>query len=216
MAGDNPKAFKEEPTPIDQPVDKEAAAAMQQVACETGGRAGQLTPPSAMRNPGPASHSASDNDAREVVGRQIPGQLDIPNTRSDRSGNGQFQDLPESCPLVDCDTGSPQEVRVFTVNDPGPFAAQGGIAGHSSQVSDTANELPDSSPEIDTEHPGGDDVEHDGPRKHKKKWHPLNSKRPKNEGWDMRVILQNLCGVVTLPGTHFAVYMYMYIVLYVH
>ena len=183
MAGDNPKAFKEEPTPIDQPVDKEAAAAMQQVACETGGRAGQLTPPSAMRNPGPASHSASDNDAREVVGRQIPGQLDIVHTRSDSNGNGQSQDHPgQSYSFVDCDTGSPQEVRVFTVNDPAPLAAQGGTAGHSSQVSDTSNELPESSPEFDTEHPDGDDVEHDGPRKHKKKGHPLNSKRPKNEG----------------------------------
>ena len=160
MAGKNtgPKAFQEDPPTIDPPVDNQEAAARQDV-CASGEPVRQVLPPStAAYNPVPAVHSASDSGAREDAGRQITG--------SNRNGNGRAQVLPElSCSLMSHDSESPSEPER---NEQG-----NGVQHMAAQQ----NELPLSSPETDTEHPE-DDVEHDGPRKRKKR-HPLNSKRPK-------------------------------------
>ena len=172
-----PKSFDAETPIIDPPVDNH----------EAGEPARQVVPPStAPYNLGQALRSASDSGAttREGTTGQIPGQLPTDGatcTRSSSNSNGHVPAaLPElTNPDVDYDTDGQQKAHEIIVNDPptnrvSPLAAHGGPAGHNSQVSDTLNEPPESSPEIDTEHSGGDDVEHVG--------HQPKSKRPENEG----------------------------------
>ena len=188
-----PKSFDAEIPIIDPPVDNH----------EAGELARQVVPPStAPDNRGQALRSASDSGAttREGTTGRIPGQLPTNGatcTRSSSNSNGHVPAaLPElTNPVVDYDTEGQQEARAIVVNVPptnrvSPLAAQGGSAGHNSQVNvDTLNEPPDSSPEIDTEHPDGDDVEHVG--------HQPKSKRPENEGWNLRGIL-HICAETTL------------------
>ena len=173
----HPKSFDAE-IPIDPPVDNH----------EAGELAREVVPPStAPNNLCQAKHSASDSGAttREGTTGRVPGQLPTNGATCTRSGSNSNGQVPAALPEltnshVDYDEEGQQEARKITVNDPptnrvSPLAAQEGTAGHNSQVNvDTLNVLPDSSPEIDTDHPDGDDVEHVG--------HQPKSKRPENEG----------------------------------
>lgn len=116
MAGEtDPKLFYEECSSIDPPVDN-------QEACGTGAHASPLLPPPAAQyNPRPAPPSNSNESAtkRECARVSIPNELPptvATHTRSSSNGQARVIEkegrLPElSSPLVDNDSGSPQEVR---------------------------------------------------------------------------------------------------------
>lgn len=176
MAGEsNPKPFCGV-CPID-PVDKQVAPAaqqrLQQVARGIGAHARPVAFPSATQhNPSSAAELASasgSTNQRTCAPKQLPATA---------------APLPElSSSLFDTDSESPQDVRELNDNIPNRVERRSPEAqttkGHTSQARDTSGELPLTSSDTEEEQGSGEDVEHDGPRKNKKRGRLPKTKKPK-------------------------------------
>ena len=186
MAGKtNPKSFDEVCPTIDPPVDEQVAPATrqrrQQVARRVGGharphRVGAHARPMAFpcttqQNPSSAASVSGSTDQHKCAPKQLPATAAL---------------VPElSSPLFGTDSESPQDVRGLNDGLPNRVRKRSPEAqttkGHTSQARDTSDELPLTSSDNEEEHGSGEDVEHDGPRKSKKRGRLPKAKRPKVE-----------------------------------
>ena len=179
MAGKtNPKSFYEVCPTINPPVDEQVAPAtqqpLQQVARRVGAHARPVASPSATQQ-NPSSSAVLTSVSGSTEHKCAPKKL--PDTAALR---------PElSSPLFDTDSESPQEVRELNYDLPDRVRKRSPEAqttkGHTSQARDTSDELPLTSSDNGEEHGSGEDVEHDGPRKNKKRGRLPKTKRPKVE-----------------------------------
>ena len=186
----HPKPFDSVCHDFDLPIDNhDKAAAEQQGARWIGLRVGQM--PTAFHHP--VLRSASDSylvparnynqDTRVLTPGQPP-PLAAPETRH---GNGEDPaSLELTRPEVGTDSESPPDVRDPPKDEPPassvrkrPLSAHG-IPGHISQQADDDSKQTAPHPHRQRKQQPYDDLEHDGPRKQKKKKeHVLKNKRPK-------------------------------------
>lgn len=182
----NPKAFGGEFSIIEPPVDNHDTAIQQRLQQDKAHATSVVPPSAAQYVPSSAPLSASDGGAtmRQCVGVRLPKELPATastNTRAsiheqDRviKGGGQ---LPED--VRELNDHLSDRVRK---RSPDPAEAQT-TAGHTSQARDTSDKLPliSSHNEVKKGPADGEDVEHDGPRKPKKRGDLPKTKRAKVE-----------------------------------
>ena len=183
----HPKPFDSVYHNFDLPVDNHDKAAEQQGACWVGSGVDQM--PTAVPDPVLRSPSdsylvpAQDQDTRALIPGQSP-TLAAPETRH---GNGEDPaPLELTRPEVGTDSESPPGVRDPPKDEPPansvrkrPLSAHG-IPRHISQQADDDSKQTAPHPHRQRKQQPYDDLEHDGPRKQKKKKeHVLKNKRPK-------------------------------------